>query len=168
MRKFGRVLVMVTAGIIGGYFGYWIGHLAGWTTGAEWPWQIGGGTGAILLSIGMAVVGVLTAAMILALPSVYTARRLQRSGLLADSTIIDIWDLGLTSRVGGYRRQIEFTVELRDGDKAHRAKGVQWLSQAEIDTLVPGDHVTVRYESEHPNRVVLQLGEVEREPIPVT
>jgi hypothetical protein len=59
MHRAFRVLFMVLAGIIGGWGGYWIGHLAGWSVDAEWPWEIGGGTGAVLLSIGMAVAGVL-------------------------------------------------------------------------------------------------------------
>jgi len=59
MSKTSRVLWMVLGGIVGGYFGYWIGHLAGWSTDADWPFQIGGGQGAIAMSIGLAVLGVL-------------------------------------------------------------------------------------------------------------
>jgi hypothetical protein len=59
MHKAVRVLLMVLGGIVGGWGGYWIGHLAGWSTGADWPLEIGGGTGAVLLSIGMAIAGVL-------------------------------------------------------------------------------------------------------------
>lgn len=44
---------------MGGYFGYWIGHLAGWSTDAQWPFKIGGGDGAIAMPMGLAVVGVL-------------------------------------------------------------------------------------------------------------
>jgi hypothetical protein len=59
MHKVVRVLLMVLGGLIGGWGGYWLGHLAGWSVDAQWPWQIGGGTGAVLLSIGLAVAGVL-------------------------------------------------------------------------------------------------------------
>jgi hypothetical protein len=59
MHKAIRILLMVLGGIIGGWGGYWIGHLAGWSADAVWPREIGGGTGAVLLSIGMAVAGVL-------------------------------------------------------------------------------------------------------------
>jgi Zn-dependent protease with chaperone function len=52
-----RVVTAVIVGIIWGWGGYWLGHLAGWSTDADWPTTIGGGTGAILLSIGLAVVG---------------------------------------------------------------------------------------------------------------
>ncbi len=60
MQKTYRVLLMVLGGVVGAYLGYWIGHLAGWSTDAEWPLRIGGGAGAIALSIALAVVAVLT------------------------------------------------------------------------------------------------------------
>lgn len=50
---------MVVGGIAGGYVGYWLGHLAGWSRNAEWPFDIGGGAGAIALSMCLALVGVL-------------------------------------------------------------------------------------------------------------
>jgi hypothetical protein len=55
---------MVFGGIVGGYLGYWAGHLAGWSTDADWPFRIGGGEDAIALSIGLAVVGVLIAGLL--------------------------------------------------------------------------------------------------------
>ena len=61
MRQSLRVLCMVLGGILGGWAGYWLGHVAGWSVDAEWPWHIGGGTGAILLSMGLALLGVLLA-----------------------------------------------------------------------------------------------------------
>jgi hypothetical protein len=67
MHKPVRVLLMVLGGIVGGWGGYWIGHLAGWSTDADWPQRIGGGTGAILLSIGLAIAGVLLVHGLLAL-----------------------------------------------------------------------------------------------------
>jgi hypothetical protein len=54
-----RVLVMVLAGAVGGYFGYWLGYLAGWSTDAEWPFSIGRGAGAIATSIVLAAAAVL-------------------------------------------------------------------------------------------------------------
>lgn len=58
MRSWVRVLWMVVGGFIGAYAGYWIGYLLGWSSDAEWPFRVGGGTGAILLSIAMSVLGV--------------------------------------------------------------------------------------------------------------
>lgn len=57
MGKTLRVLLMVLGGLVGGYLGYWLGDLLGWSTDAEWPFHIGGGTGAILVSAAMAVIG---------------------------------------------------------------------------------------------------------------
>ncbi len=64
MSKTYRVLWMVLGGVVGGYVGYWIGHLAGWSTDADWPFEIGGGTGAILMSMALAVLGVLIAGLL--------------------------------------------------------------------------------------------------------
>lgn len=63
--KVARTLAMVLGGLIGGYAGYWLGHLAGWSEDADWPFKIGGGDGAILMSIGMAVAGALIVGFVL-------------------------------------------------------------------------------------------------------
>jgi membrane protein DedA with SNARE-associated domain len=55
MRKAVNILICVLCGIAGGWIGYWIGYAAGWSTNAEWPGQVGGGTRAILMSIGTSV-----------------------------------------------------------------------------------------------------------------
>lgn len=60
MKTF-QVLAMVIGGIVGAYVGYWIGYAAGWGEGADWPFVIGGGEGAIALSIALSIVGVLFA-----------------------------------------------------------------------------------------------------------
>lgn len=59
MKSWVRVLWMVVGGFIGAYAGYWLGHLLGWSSDAQWPFKVGGGTWAILLSIAMSVLGVL-------------------------------------------------------------------------------------------------------------
>jgi hypothetical protein len=58
MSKALRVVLIVICGVLGGWGGYWIGHAAGLSTNAEWPIRIGGGTGAILFSIGLSVAAV--------------------------------------------------------------------------------------------------------------
>jgi hypothetical protein len=65
-RGWVRVLMMVAVGIVTGWGGYWLGHLAGWSTDADWPVRIGAGTEAILLSVGMALAGVFITAVVLA------------------------------------------------------------------------------------------------------
>jgi hypothetical protein len=72
-RKGLRVVTAVIVGIICGWGGYWLGHLAGWSTDADWPTTIGGGTGAILLSVGLAAAGALATIAVL-------ARRSRRRG----------------------------------------------------------------------------------------
>ena len=72
MSKTWRVVITVICGIVGGWVGYWLGYAAGWSEDADWPWEIGGGTGAILLSMGMAVAFV---AIVWALVSLGSARR---------------------------------------------------------------------------------------------
>lgn len=58
MSKTWRVVIMVICGIVGGWVGYWLGYAAGWSEDADWPWEIGGGTGAILLAIVLSMAAV--------------------------------------------------------------------------------------------------------------
>jgi hypothetical protein len=59
---------MVVGGFIGAYAGYWIGYLLGWTSDAQWPFRVGGGTGAILLSIVVSVLGVFLVRLLVGSP----------------------------------------------------------------------------------------------------
>jgi hypothetical protein len=159
MEKTYRVLWMVLGGVVGGYFGYWLGHLAGWSTGADWPWRIGGGTGAILTSVGGALLGVLAVATLLGLPPYVRARRLRATGACASGSIVDRRDLGLELHARGFRgRQYGVVVDTRmpDGTQ-HRARATQWLTPAEAAALVPGARATVRYDPAHPDRVAVDL-----------
>ncbi|MBP1632247.1 MAG: hypothetical protein H6Q11_535 [Acidobacteria bacterium] len=70
-REWLRIVAASVVGIICGWGGYWLGHLAGWSADADWPVQIGGGTGAIVLSIALAVAGALITLALLA----WAARR---------------------------------------------------------------------------------------------
>ena len=161
MRKTFRVLIMVGGGILGGYFGYWIGHLAGWSRDADWPFKIGGGDGAILMSMGLAVVGVLVAGLWLGLPPYLNARRLGETGLRSTAKILEVRDLGFSA--GGLtrqRRQFEFVVELASTSGATRqTRVVQWVSTDDAATLRPGREVTVRYDPARPDRVVIEGAE---------
>jgi uncharacterized membrane protein YeaQ/YmgE (transglycosylase-associated protein family) len=60
-----RVVILVVFGIVGAWAGYWLGHLFGWSEDADWPRQIGGGSGAILLAIALSVAAVLIGALVL-------------------------------------------------------------------------------------------------------
>ena len=157
MHKTIRVTFMVIAGIVGGYIGYWLGDLAGWSTNADWPFQIGGGTGAILLSMAMAVAGVLVAGGLLRLPSLLIDRRLRNHGDHAEATVIDRWGTGLDLRgLNSTLRQYRVLVEVRLPDGTHRrAHATQWLEPVELAALQPGQQVMVRYHLRHPDRVLV-------------
>jgi len=157
MHKTVRVTFMVFAGIVGGYIGYWLGHLAGWSTNADWPFQIGGGDGAIALSILMAVVGVLVAGGLLRLPSLVIDRRLRKHGEHSEATVIDRWGTGLDLRgLSSSLRQYRVLVEVRLPDGTHRrAHSTQWLEPDEFAALQPGQRIMVRYHLRHPDRVLV-------------
>jgi hypothetical protein len=159
MSKTYRVLWMVLGGVVGGYLGYWLGHLAGWSTDADWPFKIGGGNGAIALSIGAAVLGVLVAGGLLALPPILTTRRLAEGGARADATIVDRWSLGPgVSGLRSGRRQYGILVEVRlPGGSLHLSHATQWLGSHEFAAMMPGRQVTVRYDPLHPDRVLVEM-----------
>ncbi len=160
MSRTSRVLWMVLGGLVGGYLGYWIGHLAGWSTNAEWPFQIGGGGGAIALSIGLAVLGVLAAAGVLELVTARSVRRLRARGTPTKALVVDRWTLGAL-RFG--RREYGFLIETRlpDGTLA-LGHATEWLTAGEAAELMPHREVMVRYDPAHPRRVVVES------PVPVS
>ncbi|MFZ0323708.1 MAG: DUF3592 domain-containing protein [Actinomycetes bacterium] len=157
MQKTFRVVVLVLGGLVGGYIGYWLGYWAGWSTNAEWPLRIGGGNGAIALSMGMAVVGVLVAGAFLRLPSWLIDRRLRNHGEHAEATIVDRWGTGLSMRgLSSSLKQYRVLVEVRLPDGTHRkAHSTQWLQPDEFSALQPGRQVTVHYHLRHPDRVLI-------------
>jgi hypothetical protein len=154
-----RILVMVAGGLVGGYAGYWIGHAAGWSTNADWPFRIGGGQGAILLSIGLSALGVLVAGLALALPSVYGSRSIRRAGRLIPATVVELWDLGFSAGFSRGLRQVEFEVDVHlDGASSRRSHGVQWVRSSSLDRLTPGSEVMVSYDAARPTRVAIEEG----------
>jgi hypothetical protein len=164
-KKFPRVLVMVLGGFVGAYVGYWIGHLAGWSENAEWPFRIGGGDGAIGLSIGVAVVGVFLTGLILALPSAISARRISTTGHPARATVLEIWDLGLRTFGAGFGRgQFGFELSLHTDRGDRRVRGIQWLTPEELKAMVPGAEVMVRLDPHRRDRVALDLAVGPRHP----
>lgn len=157
-KKFTRVLVMVLGGFVGAYVGYWIGHLAGWSENAEWPFQIGGGDGAIGLSIGISVLGVFLTGLALSLPSAMAARRILATGHPARATVVGISDLGLRTFGRGFGRgQFGYELVLHTERGERRVRGIQWLTPEELRVLVPGAEVMVRCDRGRPDRVALDL-----------
>lgn len=68
MTKTMRVVITVLGGIAAGWAGYWLGHLLGWSEGADWPTSIGGGW-AVLVSLTCAVTGAMWFQRLLGLTS---------------------------------------------------------------------------------------------------
>ena len=66
--------------------GYWIGYLAAWSQDADWPGQIGGGSGAIVPSIGASVLFVFLAGVLVFLLPERGVRRMLESGAPAQAT----------------------------------------------------------------------------------
>jgi MFS family permease len=158
MRTVYRPLLMVLGGIVGGYLGYWVGHVAGWSADAEWPWHVGGGTGAIVTSMVGAVLGVLLVAVLLALPALLSARHLRRAGVTTEGTVITRRDLG--ARMAGRhgrRQQYDLLVDVRLPDGTRRPlHTTQWLEPTDVDALLPGRAVAVRVDPRHPDRILAE------------
>ena len=160
MRKTYRVLLMVLGGVVGGWVGYWLGAAFGWSTNAQWPWRIGGGTGAILLSMAMAVLGVVLVATAIALPPFLTERRLRAGGASIDSveaTVLEGWSLGLQVDTPHVHRHLyAFLVETRTPDGSIRIEhATQWLTIEEFNAFRSGRPVRALVDREHPGRVLV-------------
>jgi hypothetical protein len=152
MSRTVRVLWMVLGGLVGGYLGYWLGHLAGWSTDADWPLRIGGGAGAIAVSIGLAVLGVLCSLALIELVAARSVRRLRANGATATALVVDRWALGTGLRSG--RREYGFLVETRLPDgTVSLGHATEWLTTEKAAELLPHRQVAVRY---HPRRVVVE------------
>lgn len=163
-KKFTRALVMVLGGLAGAYVGYWLGHLAGWSENAEWPFKIGGGDGAIGLSIGVSVLGVFLSGLALALPPLMSTRRILATGYPAEATVLEIWDLGLRTFGTGFGRgQFGFALTLHTDRGERRVKGIQWLTPEELKAITPGAEVRVRWD--RADRVALDLTTEQTHPV---
>ena len=158
MRKAVNILICVLFGIAGGWIGYWVGHAAGWSENAEWPGQVGGGTGAILLSIGTSVLFVALAAVAVFWVPQRGLPRVQVSGVTARATVIDISETGASRWTrDGTRRQVRCELEVCPPDGApYRARAVQFVGVATEDALRPGATVAVRVDPSAPKHVAIE------------
>jgi hypothetical protein len=152
-----NIVIVVLCGIVGGWIGYWIGHAAGWSVNADWPGQIGGGTGAILLSMGMSVLFVALAAVVVFLVPQRGVRRVLRSGVPAKATVIGMSETGAVRWARkGTRHQVTCELEVCPADGTpYRARAVQFVSEAFEDGLRPGATIAVRVDPDVPKHVAL-------------
>ena len=132
-----------------------IGHLAGWSQDADWPGRIGGGSGAILLSIGMSVLFVVLAGLLVFLTPQRGLRRVLESGAPAPATVLSVKESGAQSwGLRGTRHQVTCEVEVCPSDGSpYRARTTQFVSAAVEEALQPGATVAIRYDPAKPRRV---------------
>lgn len=157
MTKALNILFIVLCGMLGGWVGYWIGHAAGWSENAVWPSQVGGGTGAILLSIGMAVLFVALAAAVVFLVPQRGLRRALASDIVAPATVIDFTETGASRWTrAGTRRQVRCVLEVCPPDGTpYRARAVQFVGEDTEAKLWPGETIAVHIDPGAPTRVAI-------------
>jgi hypothetical protein len=157
MRRAASLVFIILCGIAGLWGGYWLGHLAGWSENANWPGQIGGGAGAILLGVVLAVVGVAVAAAVLIVPTYRTTRRLLRNGTFARATVLERRRAALTirsTRMTWDKVCCQLNVQPAQGASFH-SLACQFMTAAEQAALLPDTLVDVRYNPKRPRRVAI-------------
>lgn len=157
MRKVLIIVIIVICGICGGWLGYWAAHAAGWSTGAHWPGTVGGGTGAILTSIGTAVLFVVLAGAALFYLPQRGVRRVLESGVAAPATVVGVSESRAARWMrAGYRRQVRCDLEVCPADaEPYRARAVQFVGEATRSRLGPGARVAVRVAPDAPGHVAI-------------
>lgn len=157
MIKAINIILIVVCGVVGGWLGYWAGHALGWSVDATWPVTIGGGTGAILMSIGMAVLFAAVAALLVMLVPGRWVKRVLRSGLTASATVVSAAETGAVSRTHGVRtHQVAVVLDVHGpAGRAYRARTTQFVSEVVEGALKPGAAVAVRYDPERPEHVAI-------------
>ena len=158
MIKVLNITTVVLCGIVGGWLGYWAGHALGWSENADWPETIGGGTGAILMSMGMAVLFVALAALVVFFVPQRGVRRVLKTGVAAQATVVRAAETGAvrwTRRGGTHQVRCDLEVCLPD-TPPFRARATQFVSDVVEGVLQPGAEVTIRYDPEHPSRVAIE------------
>jgi len=158
MRKAPSILFLVLCGAVGAWAGYWLGHLAGWSRDADWPGRIGGGSGAILLSIGMSVLFVVLAGLLIFLTPQRGVRRVLEDGVPAQATVVRVAETGAQSWAPrGTRHRVSCELEVRPSDGSpYRARTTQFVSEAVEEALRPGATVVIRFDPSKPTRVAIE------------
>jgi hypothetical protein len=155
MRAWVLVLLLVLVGIVGAYVGYWAGHVAGWSRDAQFPLQIGGGEGAILLSIGLSFLSVMAALWWFEGRPLQRNRRLLTRGIPGHATILRVWRTGLTANPG-HRHQLGVELDVHPDDRpAYTTKTTCLATDVEEATFTPGTEVDVRYDPTRPASVAI-------------
>jgi len=157
MRAWVRVVVLVVIGIIGAWVGYWIGHALGWTTNAEFPFRVGGGDRAILLSIGLSFLSVMAGLWWLVTRPLLGVRRLLATGKPGRATVRRVWRTGVRmSRPDRTERELGFELDVHaDSGEDYPATALGIVNETDEPALKPGVEVAVRYDPADPARVAV-------------
>lgn len=158
MRKAIAPLLVVFCGVVGAYAGYWIGYLAGWSPGAEWPWSFRSGTGAILLAIATAILSMVAASWWLGRRTLRRNRKLLRRGTRARARIVRVWRTGTSFRPRHpTRTQLAMELEVRSPDgTSRRVRTTSLATLAEEAQLGAGTEVVIRYDPARPARAAVE------------
>lgn len=158
MRRTLTVVALVLCGIVGAWVGYWVGYQLGWSEGAIWPWTVGGGTGAILLSIGVSVLFVFVAGLIVVFAPQRDVRHLLRTGAAAPAVVVSARETGAVAWAPrGTRHQVAYEFEVRPpAGPSYRARSTQFVSEAAERALQPGATVAIRYDLNAPTHVAIE------------
>lgn len=151
------LIFIIICGMVCGWGGYWIGHRLGWSENAEWPGQIGGGTGAMVLSVVVAIIGIVAATASLSVRTFIRARKLLLDGRPARAELLSVERVGLTLRTWNEAwEKVACDLEVRpsEGDPFH-ARALQFASKNLDQGLRPGVTVEVRYDPAHPARAAI-------------
>jgi hypothetical protein len=157
MVKVLNIVILVLCGVVGAWVGYWVGYALGWATNASWPGTIGGGTGAILLSIGTSVLSVVVAASAIMFLPQFGVGRVLADGVPVRATVLGAVETGAQSRSHGEtRRQVRCDLEVCPPDGAsYRARATQFVTRTFEDGLRPGATVVVRVDPAAPRHIAL-------------
>ncbi|MEZ5125816.1 MAG: DUF3592 domain-containing protein [Thermoleophilia bacterium] len=157
MRSVRKWVVLIASGVVGAWIGYWIGHAAGWSTNATWPWSIGGGKGAIAAAFFTSVVFITAASVLVVLLPGRRVRAVLEEGVPARATVVSLEKTGERSATpdGDYEQvRCDLDVRARDGAR-YRAQATQFLSVDYLRRLGEGSRVKVRYDASRRSSVAI-------------
>jgi hypothetical protein len=153
-----NMIFVIICGIVGLWGGYWLGHLAGWSENADWPAQIGGGWGALILSVVLALAAMVAATVCMCLPTFRTTRRLLRDGTPVTATVLAKKRAGLTIRsTKAAREKVCCRLEIRPATgEPFETTACQFMTLAEESVLLPEAVVNIRYDPKNPARAAIE------------
>ena len=112
--------------------------------------------GSLCVCVALGVTALGGCALINRMDGVSQAMELRASGVLAEATILKIWDTGMTVN---HDPVVGFLLEVRPPEQeAYQAETKLLVSRLSISQFQPGAVVTVRYDPRMPARVSLDLG----------